>query len=392
MGDLETQRTFRRTNQERESVERAQLKLLTIAGARPNFVKVAPFLSAIDQHNAHCFHEETLIRPILVHTGQHYDHSMSEIFFRELRIRPPDICLQVGSGSHAVQTAQIMTRLEQVCEGVKPDWVVVFGDVNSTLAAALACVKLGIRVAHVEAGLRSFDRSMPEEINRIVTDSLADLHLTPSSDANENLRREGIPEQKIVMVGNIMIDALCLQLPSARSSRIGVRLGLQRKRFLYVTLHRPANVDNPVTVNRIASILKDFSRQMPIVFPIHPRTREVCRRNGIPFDGCRVLEPVGHGDSLWLAENAGLVLTDSGGLQEETTYLGTPCLTLRPNTERPITIQVGTNRLTSLDTLRADVCDMLHHGKTGRIPPFWDGKTSERIVHALLQRSMKDEQ
>lgn len=372
------------------SVSVRQIKVLVIAGARPNFMKVAPLMKAMDAHNAARADGAPLFDARLVHTGQHYDEAMSEVFFRELGIRTPDINLGVGSGSHAVQTARIMTAFETVCERERPDWVIVVGDVNSTMACTLVCAKMGFRVAHVEAGLRSFDRTMPEEINRIVTDALADLLLTPSEDANENLRREGVPEAKIVCVGNIMIDALVANLPGARQSRVLERLGLQSGEFVYVTLHRPANVDDPTTLRAIVAQLKALASRLPVVFPMHPRTRKRCAEFGIALGeqpGLKVLEPIGYHDSLCLTENARLVLTDSGGLQEESTFFRTPCLTLRPNTERPITVTLGSNKLTDPQRLPEDLEAVLQRERRfGTVPPLWDGCTAERIVRTLLER------
>jgi UDP-N-acetylglucosamine 2-epimerase (non-hydrolysing) len=365
-------------------------KVLVVAGARPNFMKVAPLMKAIEAHNAGGRDGAPRLDARLVHTGQHYDEAMSEVFFRELGIRPPDINLGVGSGSHAAQTARIMTGFETVCEQERPDWVVVVGDVNSTMACTLVCAKMGIRVAHVEAGLRSFDRTMPEEINRIVTDALADLLLTPSEDANENLRREGIPAEKIVCVGNIMIDALVANLPKARQSGILERLGVRPQRFVYVTLHRPANVDSEGNLRAILSQLKRVARRLPVVFPMHPRTRKRCAEFGIELEaqpGLHVLEPVGYLDSLCLTENARLVLTDSGGLQEESTFFRTPCLTLRPNTERPVTVTLGSNKLTSPERLPEDLEEVLRREpRLGTVPPLWDGRAAQRVVEALLAR------
>ncbi|HVV01498.1 MAG TPA: UDP-N-acetylglucosamine 2-epimerase (non-hydrolyzing), partial [Verrucomicrobiae bacterium] len=305
-----------------------KIKLLIIAGARPNFMKVAPLIKRIRGDAS------SPIEYRLVHTGQHYDEKMSGIFFNELGIPAPDINLEVGSGSHAVQTANILTKFEPVCVEERPDWVVVVGDVNSSVACALVAAKLGIKVAHVEAGLRSFDRGMPEEINRLVTDALADLLLTPSADADANLRREGVPEHKIVLVGNIMIDALVDNLEKARERNVLQRLGLEGRPFVYVTLHRPSNVDNEESLRRIMQELDRLSHEAPVVFPMHPRTRKMLEQFGIRQgeNGLRILEPVGYHDSLCLTEQARLVLTDSGGLQEESTFFRTPCLTLRPNT------------------------------------------------------------
>lgn len=394
------------------------LKLMLVAGARPNFMKVAPLVHAIARHNAAlqapssafaapaCASQAsspalqapcpTLHAPCslpisftLVHTGQHYDASMSEVFFRDLGISQPDINLEVGSGSHAVQTAHIMTRFEPVCEQHRPDWVVVVGDVNSTLACALVAAKLGVRVAHVEAGLRSFDRSMPEEINRVVTDALADLLLTPSADANENLRREGVPDHKIRLVGNIMIDSLVANLQQADRSDVLQRLGLAPGRYVYVTLHRPSNVDNPQALSSIVRTLSDLASRWPIVFPVHPRTRRRLTQFGLSFpanNGVHLLEPLGYHDSLALTKHARCVLTDSGGLQEESTFFRTPCLTLRPNTERPITITLGSNRLTTVARLSEDLDQVLRGPeRLGQAPPYWDGHTASRILQALLE-------
>jgi UDP-N-acetylglucosamine 2-epimerase (non-hydrolysing) len=367
-----------------------QLKILIIAGARPNFMKVAPIIKCIRSHAEGSAPNGPGLEYRLVHTGQHYDEKMSDVFFNELGIPAPDINLEVGSGSHAVQTANVMTKFEPVCLAEKPDWVVVVGDVNSTMACTLVCAKLGIKVAHVEAGLRSFDRTMPEEVNRLVTDALADLLLTPSQDADENLRREGIPQHKIVCVGNIMIDALMDNLPKARQSPVLKKLGLNPGRFVYVTLHRPSNVDNEASLTAIMAELKRLTRQLPVAFPMHPRTRKMCGQFGITLDandGLRILDPIGYHDSLCLTENARLVLTDSGGLQEESTYFQTPCLTLRPNTERPVTVTVGSNKLTNVARLSADLDEVLkREPRFGNIPLLWDGRAAERIIGSLINQ------
>jgi UDP-N-acetylglucosamine 2-epimerase (non-hydrolysing) len=363
-------------------------KILIIAGARPNFMKVAPIIKAFNAHNARTRAGNGRLNFSLVHTGQHYDQKMSDIFFGELGIPAPDINLGVGSGSHAVQTASVMAKFEPVCEQEKPDWVVVVGDVNSTMACTLVCAKMGIKVAHVEAGLRSFDRTMPEEVNRIVTDALGDLLLTPSADADENLKREGIPDAKICLVGNIMIDALVENLDKARQRDTLKMLGLGKENFVYVTLHRPSNVDRKDELGKIMAELTRLARSLPVVFPMHPRTRKMCAQFGIALDGVaglNILDPIGYHESLGLTENARFVLTDSGGLQEESTFFRTPCLTLRPNTERPVTVTVGSNKLTTPERLAADIADVLNRpSRFGEIPALWDGRTAERVVSRLI--------
>ncbi|MCF7762181.1 MAG: UDP-N-acetylglucosamine 2-epimerase (non-hydrolyzing) [Verrucomicrobia bacterium] len=370
-------------------------KLLIVAGARPNFMKVAPLIHALERHNgARTSQRPPLDRQLtyrLIHTGQHFDEKMSDIFFRELDIPFPDLNLEVGSGSHAAQTANIMLRFEPVCERERPDWVVVVGDVNSTMACTLVAAKMGIRVAHIEAGLRSFDRTMPEETNRIVTDSLADLLLTPSEDASENLRREGIPDGKIRLVGNIMIDSLVTHLDKASERGTLEKLGLKDKGYIYVTLHRPSNVDAKDSLQRIVQELSATARRWPVVFPVHPRTRNRLAEFDLSFtngngSGLNLMEPLGYLDSLELTRHARCVLTDSGGLQEESTYFRTPCLTLRPNTERPVTVTIGSNRLTSVSRLRPDLENALQGPeRLGQTPPLWDGRTAERIVQTLLE-------
>ena len=366
------------------------IKLIIVAGARPNFMKVAPIIKAIHAHNRSAGDSSRGIDFRLVHSGQHYDEKMSEVFFRELGIPAPDVNLEVGSGSHAVQTANTMLRFEPVCLEYQPDWVVVVGDVNPTVACALVAAKLGIKVAHVEAGLRSFDRTMPEEINRLATDAISDLLLTPSDDACENLVREGAPSHRIRMVGNIMIDSIVARLSqnSEGEETILDRLGLKEKGFLFVTLHRPSNVDDRETLDVIVRELSAIAETWPVVFPIHPRTLKRMEEFGFSFTGSpnlKLIEPVGYNDSLALTGNARCLLTDSGGLQEESTWFRTPCLTLRPNTERPITVTMGSNRLTTPALLREDLHTTLEGPeKTGTIPPFWDGKTAERVLSLLI--------
>lgn len=368
-----------------------QLKLLLVAGARPNFMKVAPIIQQIVRRSETGINDSPRLGYRLIHTGQHYDAKMSDIFFNDLGIPPPDVNLGIGSGSHAVQTANVMAKFEPVCEYEKPDWVIVVGDVNSTMACTLVCAKLGIRVAHVEAGLRSFDRSMPEEVNRIVTDALADLLLTPSADAGENLAREGIPASKIKFVGNVMIDALIANLEKARSSTILDRLGLKRNGFIYVTLHRPSNVDCEESLAVVMRELRGIAKNAPVIFPMHPRTRKMCEQFGIALNGneaLHIVDPIGYHDSLCLTESAKFVLTDSGGLQEESTFFRTPCLTLRPNTERPVTIMIGSNKLTNLEQLTTDIDEYLQcRSRVGRVPPLWDGRTAERIVDHIVAAS-----
>jgi len=361
------------------------LKVINVVGARPNFMKVAPIVEAMKRR-------EREFAPLVVHTGQHYDAAMSDAFFRDLELPQPDIYLGVGSASHAAQTAAVMERFEPVVNQEKPDWVIVVGDVNSTLACALVCSKLGVKVAHVEAGLRSRDRTMPEEINRVLTDQIADLLFTPSADADANLLAEGIPQERIRLVGNVMIDSLLKQLPRAKESTIRADLGLEQNEYAVLTLHRPANVDNPDTFARILSSLETISERLPIVFPVHPRTRKTIAELG--FAGClarsknlRLIDPLGYLDFLRLYSGARLVLTDSGGIQEETTVLGVPCLTLRENTERPITVTLGTNKIVGTDPekiIREALASLEETpGTPTSIPPLWDGNTAGRIVDAL---------
>jgi UDP-N-acetylglucosamine 2-epimerase (non-hydrolysing) len=339
----------------------------------------------------HALKKETWAKPFIVHTGQHYDIDMSDAFFRDLGIPEPDINLEVGSGSHAEQTARVMMAFEPVCVREKPDWIIVVGDVNSTMACALVASKLGIKVAHVEAGLRSFDRSMPEEINRIVTDSIADLLFTPSEDGDENLIREGVPKERIRRVGNIMIDTLAVNLEKARQRRPGDQFEVKEENYVFVTLHRPSNVDNKHSLSIIIDRLVKLAEKIPVIFAMHPRTKKNLQQFGldraINGSGLIISSPLGYHDTIGLLDKARFVLTDSGGLQEETTFLGIPCLTLRPNTERPITIINGTNQLTSLDSLEKDIANLLNgKGKKGVIPELWDGHTAERIIEILKEK------
>jgi UDP-N-acetylglucosamine 2-epimerase (non-hydrolysing) len=359
-------------------------RILNVVGARPNLIKMAPLVAEMARHAE--------IEQMLLHTGQHYDENMSRIFFEELGLPAPDAYLGVGSGSHAWQTAQVMIGFETVCQEFEPDLVMVVGDVNSTLACAVTAAKLWIPVAHVEAGLRSFDRRMPEEINRIVTDALSDFLFTTSRDADENLLREGIDAAKIHFVGNVMIDTLLRH--RERASRIDLlgRLGLSPRGYALMTLHRPSNVDDPATLQGILSALEVIQARLPLVFPIHPRTRKNLETFGLDarvagMEGLILTEPMGYLDFLCLMDHARLVLTDSGGVQEETTILGVPCLTMRENTERPVTVTEGTNEVIGSSPQRivaASTAVLEGKGREGRIPALWDGHAAERIVRVIL--------
>jgi UDP-N-acetylglucosamine 2-epimerase (non-hydrolysing) len=360
------------------------LKIINVVGARPNFMKIAPIVEAMKRR-------EREFAPLLVHTGQHYDADMSDAFFRDLDLPAPDIHLGVGSAPREQQLAAIEERFEPVIKREKPDWVIVVGDVNSTLACARVSKKLGVKIAHVEAGLRSYDPTMPEEANRVETDRIADLLFTPSADANENLIAEGIPRQRIRLVGNVMIDSLLKHLPRAREST--VRQDLNLNEYALVTLHRPSNVDDPATLARILKTLEKIGARIPVIFPVHPRTEKMILElpsaerllhepNGLSF-----IKPLGYLDFLSLYSGARLVLTDSGGIQEETTVLGIPCLTLRENTERPITVSLGTNKIVGTDPRRiTNAAFAALDGSapaTLRVPPLWDGHTADRILNAL---------
>jgi UDP-N-acetylglucosamine 2-epimerase (non-hydrolysing) len=354
------------------------VKLLHVVGARPNVPKLAPVYRAAARAR---------IEQVVVHTGQHYDAALSESFFRDLGMPSPDINLGVGSASHARQTARMMERIESVITGIGPDWLLVYGDVNSTVAAALVACKLGVRIAHVEAGLRSHDRSMPEEINRIVTDRLADLLLTPSRDADETLRAEGEPEEEICFVGNTMVDSLLRMLPLVRRSDGRGALGSGSQ--VVVTLHRPSNVDDSPRLTRIAAALKEIATHHPVVFPAHPRTRKRMAEAGLDLGRVQVLSSISYLEMLKLVDQAHAVITDSGGLQEETTVLGVPCLTLRENTERPITIQEGTNCLVPDPSDLPGALSRVSSRTRIRRPEGWDGHAAERIVAALQTRERR---
>lgn len=355
--------------------------IVHVVGARPNYMKIAPLMEALKPVLG--------IRQILVNTGQHYDEAMSKGFLRELALPVPDRNLEVGSASHAVQTAKVMIGFEQVCLEDKPDLVVVVGDVNSTMAASLVAAKLLIPIAHVEAGLRSFDRTMPEEINRIVTDRLADVLLTPSADGDENLKNEGVPAEKIHLVGNIMIDTLMRHLPMARLDRIQDRVPVTERAYGVLTLHRPSNVDDPAILKQILAAIATIAKELPIVFPVHPRTRERLKAFGVGDLLANVIltEPLGYIDFLSLTSHARIVLSDSGGLQEESTALGIPCLTLRENTERPVTVTQGTNRIVGTHTqaILDGFADAIAHEHEKRRPPLWDGKTAGRVAAVLTR-------
>lgn len=359
-------------------------RILNVVGARPNFMKIAPIQRIMQEMT-------NTIKPILVHTGQHYDERMSKLFFDDLELPKPDIYLGVGSGSHAEQTARIMIEFEKVCETEKPDLVVVVGDVNSTAACSMVASKMWIPIAHVEAGLRSFDRKMPEEINRIITDALSEYLFITEKSAIANLTKEGVATDKIHFVGNVMIDSLTYYLSKEIASNILTELSLNEKGYALVTLHRPSNVDDPESFTRIIAAFKEIQENVPIVFPIHPRTQKNIDKLGLrdeitKLENLKLIPPIGYFDFMQLMANCGFVMTDSGGIQEETTYLGIPCLTLRENTERPITVEIGTNEIVGTDTekitmLAKKIVD--GQWKKGQVPELWDGKAAERIVDVL---------
>lgn len=366
------------------------IKIICVCGARPNFIKIAPLMKA--------FRRKGNFEILLVHTGQHYDVKMSRLFFEELEIPKPDINLEVGSGSHSVQTAEIMKRFEPVLLDFKPDYVLVVGDVNSTIACGLVAVKLGVKLIHVEAGLRSFDRGMPEEINRVLTDSISDLLFVTEQSGVDNLIREGINSKKVHFVGNVMIDTLLANRQKSEKSGVLEELSLQKKCYAVITLHRPSNVDDIVNLEKIICAFEVIEKDIKLVFPIHPRTRKNLQGTDLQarvdaMDNLILLEPVGYLDFLKLTANAAFVMTDSGGIQEETTILQIPCMTLRENTERPVTLTEGTNRLVHIDT-----DDILKHyneikatgfNAEGKMPKFWDGKAAERIANVICQHYYK---
>lgn len=359
------------------------LKLICICGARPNFMKIAPLMEA--------FAHSKKIEALLVHTGQHYDERMSKLFFEDLGIPEPDVNLEVGSASHAVQTAEIMKTFEPVVLEHKPDWVVVVGDVNSTIACALVAVKLGVKVAHVEAGLRSHDRAMPEEINRLLTDAISDLLLVSDPSGMEALKKEGVADDKVIYVGNVMIDTLMKHRQRASESKILSELGLTPKKYAVVTLHRPSNVDQRETLGAILDAFEEIGREIPLVFPMHPRTRKNIAALGLgdrlaQITALKTPEPLGYLDFLKLTSECSLVLTDSGGIQEETTILKVPCLTLRENTERPATITEGTNRLVkpTKESIIGAYRDLQQNPiDLNRSPKYWDGQAAKRICEVF---------
>jgi len=362
----------------------SRIHVLAVAGARPNFMKIAPLLRELRAREA--------FETTLVHTGQHYDAAMSESFFRDLGIPEPDLDLGVGSGPHGRQTARVLEAMEALLLERRPDAVVVVGDVNSTLAAALAAAKLGIPVAHVEAGLRSFDRSMPEELNRLLTDAISDWLFTTELAAGENLRREGIAPEKVHFAGNVMIDTLRAHLERARGLGTLERLDLQPGGYAVLTLHRPSNVDDAERLRSLFAVLEEIQARLPVVFPVHPRTRQsIATLLGGESPRLRLTEPLGYLEFLRLLADARLVLTDSGGIQEETTVLGVPCLTLRENTERPVTVTQGTNTIvgTDPDAIRAAATKVLEgEARRGRVPEGWDGQAARRIVN-VLERDLR---
>ncbi len=357
------------------------MKVFCIAGARPNFMKIGPILRALRKEG---------IESKLIHTGQHYDAIMSDVFFKELEIPTPDISLNVGSGSHAKQTADIMIRYEEILQNEKPDLTLVVGDVNSTLACSIASAKMNIPIAHVEAGLRSFDRGMPEEVNRLVTDAVSQYLFTTEKSGTENLLREGKTADQIFFVGNVMIDSLISVLPKINSEVLLKKFGMNSKQFALMTLHRPSNVDDRESLMRIADLLKSVQSKIRVLFAVHPRTRGNIKKFGLEdlfeFPNVILTEPLGYLDFIGLLRESKLVITDSGGLQEEAAFLKIPCLTMRENTERPVTIEIGSNTLvgsSSKDILPLVERVLINTYKQGEIPPLWDGRASERIVQTL---------
>jgi UDP-N-acetylglucosamine 2-epimerase (non-hydrolysing) len=361
------------------------MKIVNVVGARPNFMKIAPIQREMKNNQK--------LKPILVHTGQHYDKKMSKLFFRDLELPQPDVYLGVGSGSHAQQTAKIMIEFEKVIVDNNPDLVIVVGDVNSTVACSLVAAKMGVRIAHVEAGLRSFDRTMPEEINRLVTDALADFLFVSEESGIKNLKKEGIAKSKIYFTGNVMIDSLVYFMKKAEHSNILSRLKLNGFPYCLITLHRPSNVDVKENLRQLLNAFSIITKELKIIFPMHPRTQKMIEQFELSSEvsslkNLIILDPIGYLDFMKLMKNATVVLTDSGGIQEETTYLGIPCITMRNNTERPVTINLGTNVLVGSDTqlvVQETLSILNGNSKKGTIPELWDGKTAERIVSIIAE-------
>jgi len=366
------------------------MKIISVVGARPNFMKVAPLHKAFQKLKD--FNIDVKVEHLICHTGQHYDEKMSKIFFEELEMPKPDYYLGVGSGSHAEQTARIMIEFEKVLIKEKPELIIVVGDVNSTIACSLTAVKMGIRVAHVEAGLRSFDRQMPEEINRILTDSISDFLFVTEKSGVENLKKEGIDASKIFFVGNVMIDSLINHLPKIQKSKIHSELNVQKGNYCLITLHRPSNVDNKNKLKELIEFIAEVSENKYVIFPVHPRTKNNLERFNLLKllnHNIKITEPLGYIDFISLVKDSSFVLTDSGGIQEETTYLGIPCLTLRNTTERPVTVEIGTNYLVGdkISFARKYINEIITgNPKKGRIPELWDGKAAERIVKILIEK------
>jgi UDP-N-acetylglucosamine 2-epimerase (non-hydrolysing) len=364
------------------------IKIVLVAGARPNFMKIAPLFWEMSEL-------PSVFQPVILHTGQHYDYEMSKVFFEDLELHEPDYFLGVGSGTHAEQTGKIMIEFERAIKNEHANLVVVFGDVNSTLACSVTAKKLFIPVAHVEAGLRSFDMTMPEEINRKVTDAISDILFTPSKDGNENLIREGVERNKIHLVGNIMIDSLVAILKKINPSdedKVFEKFGLKRNHFVLVTLHRPSNVDDKNILEKMMHFLNHLSLRIPVIFPVHPRTKKNIKGLDTNHDvngNFKIVEPLRYKEFITLEKYARFVVTDSGGIQEETTYLNAPCLTLRPNTERPVTITEGTNELVAYENIEQKI-DLILAGnwKQGKLPELWDGKTAQRIVNTLKRMEL----
>lgn len=367
-------------------------KIISVVGARPNFMKIAPIYRAFEQYNASIQNSELKIQHLICHTGQHYDEKMSRVFFNDLELPKPDFYLGVGSGSHAVQTAKVMIGFEKILLEEKPDIVLVVGDVNSTVACSLTAKKLNIKVAHVEAGLRSFDMDMPEEINRMLTDRISDYLFVTEKSGLQNLKNEGVPEDKVFFVGNVMIDSLVYYQPKVDKSKILHELNVEPNKYVLVTLHRPSNVDSKESLEKLVGFLNRLAQERKVIFPIHPRTKNNLEKYELLQllnSSIIITDPIGYIDFQALVKNAELVVTDSGGIQEESTYLGVQCITLRTTTERPVTVEIGTNQLIGVDLEKAEeAClDVLNgNKKVGSIPEKWDGKTAERILEILGEK------